>query len=150
MKLFVTGAAGFIGSNYVRWLLNNSDDQVTIFDKLTYAGNLESIRDLIDDKRCWFVQGDICDADAVLAAMKGHDAVVHFAAESHVDRSIVDPYAFVRTNAYGTNVMCDVARQVSVPHDATVPASLASDRNCPSADRPASTRTTCAGFDVAK
>ena len=114
MKLFVTGAAGFIGSNYVRWLLNNSDDQVTIFDKLTYAGNLESIRDLIDDKRCRFVQGDICDADAVLAAMNGHDAVVHFAAESHVDRSIVDPYAFVRTNAYGTNVMCDVARQVGV------------------------------------
>ena len=60
------------------------------------------------------MQGDICDADAVLAAMQGHDAVVHFAAESHVDRSIVDPYAFVRTNAFGTNVMCDVARQVGV------------------------------------
>ena len=92
MKLFVAGAAGFICSNYVRWLLKNSDDQVTIFDKLTYAGNLESIRDLIDDKRCWFVQGDICDADAVLAAMKGHDDVVHFAAESHVDRSIHHHY----------------------------------------------------------
>ncbi|MSO39923.1 MAG: dTDP-glucose 4,6-dehydratase [Ilumatobacteraceae bacterium] len=114
MKLFVTGAAGFIGSNYVRWLLSNSDDSVTIFDKLTYAGNLESIRDVVDGKRCIFVQGDICDADEVLAAMKGHDQVVHFAAESHVDRSIVDPYAFVRTNAYGTNVMCDVARQVEV------------------------------------
>jgi dTDP-glucose 4,6-dehydratase len=114
VKLFVTGAAGFIGSNYVRWLLANSDDQVTIFDKLTYAGNLESIRDLVDDRRCRFVQGDICDSDVVLDAMKGHDAVVHFAAESHVDRSIVDPYAFVRTNAFGTNVMCDVARQVGV------------------------------------
>jgi dTDP-glucose 4,6-dehydratase len=59
MKLFVTGAAGFIGSNYVRWLLSNSDDSVTIFDKLTYAGNMESIRDLIDDRRCVFVKGDI-------------------------------------------------------------------------------------------
>ena len=114
MKLFVTGAAGFIGSNYVRWLLANSDDSVTIYDKLTYAGNLESIRDLLDDRRCRFVQGDICEPDDVASAMQGHDAVVHFAAESHVDHSIVDPYAFVRTNAFGTNVMCDVARQVEV------------------------------------
>lgn len=114
MKLFVTGAAGFIGSNYARWLLANSDDQITIFDKLTYAGNIESIRDLIDDRRCRFVQGDICDPEDVLEAMQGHDAVVHFAAESHVDRSIADPYAFIRTNADGTNVMCDVARQVEV------------------------------------
>ena len=114
MKLFVAGAAGFIGSNYVRWLLDHSDDEVTIFDKLTYAGNMESIRDIVDDRRCRFVRGDICDADQVLEAMRGHEAVVHFAAESHVDRSIADPYAFVRTNAYGTNVMCDVARQVGV------------------------------------
>lgn len=114
MKLFVTGAAGFIGSNYVRWLLANTDHEVTIFDKLTYAGNMESIRDLVDDRRCRFVQGDICEADTVLDAVRGHDALVHFAAESHVDRSIVDPYAFVRTNAFGTNVMCDVARQVEV------------------------------------
>jgi len=114
VKLFVTGAAGFIGSNYVRWVLSNSDDEVTIYDKLTYAGNLASIRDIIDDRRCRFVQGDICDPDSVLAAMQGHDTVVHFAAESHVDRSIADPYAFIRTNADGTNVMCDVARQVGV------------------------------------
>ena len=110
MKLFVTGAAGFIGSNYVRWLMANTDDEVTVFDKLTYAGNLENIRDVLDDRRCRFVQGDICDQDAVMEHMEGHDAVVHFAAESHVDRSIVDPYAFVHTNVFGTNVLCDVAR----------------------------------------
>ena len=114
MKLFVTGAAGFIGSNYVRWVLANSDDEVTVFDKLTYAGNIESIRDVLDDRRCRFVHADICDQDAVLQHMDGHDAVVHFAAESHVDRSIVDPYAFVSTNCFGTNVLCDVARQVGV------------------------------------
>jgi dTDP-glucose 4,6-dehydratase len=114
VKLFVTGAAGFIGSNYVRWLLADSDHEVTVFDKLTYAGNLENIRDVLDDRRCRFVHGDICDQDAVLSNMDGHDAVVHFAAESHVDRSIVDPYAFVTTNTFGTNVLCDVARQVGV------------------------------------
>ena len=75
MKLFVTGAAGFIGSNYVRWLLANSDDEVTIFDALTYAGNMESIRDVLDDRRCSFVHGDICDEDVVVRSMDGHDAV---------------------------------------------------------------------------
>ena len=114
MKLFVTGAAGFIGSNYVRWLLANTDHEVTIFDALTYAGNLASIRDVMDDRRVEFVHADICDQDAVLKGMDGHDAVVHFAAETHVDRSIVDPYTFVRTNCFGTNVLCDVARQVGV------------------------------------
>ncbi|MGD9703344.1 MAG: dTDP-glucose 4,6-dehydratase [Acidimicrobiia bacterium] len=114
MKLFVTGAAGFIGSNYVRHVLSTTDDEVTIYDALTYAGNLASIRDVVDDRRCTFVHADICDQDAVLEHMAGHDAVVHFAAESHVDRSIVDPYAFVRTNCFGTNVLCDIARQVGV------------------------------------
>lgn len=114
MKLFVTGAAGFIGSNYARWVLANSDHQLTIYDALTYAGNMASIDDIVDGGRCRFVHADICDRDAVLAAMDGHDAVVHFAAESHVDNSIADPYAFVRTNCLGTNVLCDVARQVGV------------------------------------
>jgi dTDP-glucose 4,6-dehydratase len=114
MKLFVTGAAGFIGSNYARWVLNNSDHEVTIFDALTYAGNMASIDDIVDGDRCRFIHADICDRDAVLAGMDGHDAVVHFAAESHVDRSIKDPYAFVHTNVFGTNVLCDVARQVGV------------------------------------
>lgn len=114
MKLYVTGAAGFIGSNYVRWLLANTDDEVTILDALTYAGNMETIRDLVDDRRCHFVHGDICDTDVVLSSMDGHDAVVHFAAETHVDRSIKDGYSFVRTNCYGTNVLCDVAMRVGV------------------------------------
>ena len=114
MKLYVTGAAGFIGSNYVRWLLANTDDEVTILDALTYAGNLETIRDLVDDRRCRFVHGDICDTDVVTETMQGHDAVVHFAAETHVDRSIKDGYSFVRTNCYGTNVLCDVALRVGI------------------------------------
>src|SRR6187549_1760043 len=106
MRLFVTGAAGFIGSNYVRHVLANSDDSVTVFDALTYAGNLASLKDVEDDPRFEFVRGDICDRDAVSAAMMGHDVVVHFAAESHVDRSIVSPDEFVRTNCLGTNVLC--------------------------------------------
>ncbi len=114
MNLFVTGAAGFIGSNYVRHVLATSDDRVTVFDALTYAGNLSTMADFIDDARVTFVRGDICDRAAVSDAMAGHDAVVHFAAESHVDRSIVSPDEFVRTNCDGTNVMCDVARTVGV------------------------------------
>jgi dTDP-glucose 4,6-dehydratase len=114
MNLFVTGAAGFIGSNYVRHVLATTDDSVTIYDKLTYAGNPATIRDLVDDRRCRFVQADICDQDAVAEHLPGHDVVVHFAAESHVDRSIKDPYAFVRTNCDGTNVLCDAARAQGV------------------------------------
>jgi len=114
MKLFVTGAAGFIGSNYVRHVLASTDHEVTIYDALTYAGNLSSIRDVLDDRRAEFVHADICDTDDVARSMEGHDAVVHFAAESHVDRSIEDGSLFVRTNCMGTNVLCDVANQVGV------------------------------------
>jgi dTDP-glucose 4,6-dehydratase len=113
-KLFVTGGAGFIGSNYVAWVLANSDDHVTVFDALTYAGNTDNFRPFEDDPRFRFVKGDITDRDAVTEALPGHDQVVHFAAESHVDRSIVDPDAFVSTNCGGTNVLCDIARQVGV------------------------------------
>jgi dTDP-glucose 4,6-dehydratase len=114
VKIFVTGAAGFIGSNYVHHVLASSDDEVTVFDALTYAGNLDNLRDISDDPRYRFVQGDICDRNAVADAMAGHDAVVHFAAESHVDRSITGPDAFVATNCDGTNIVCDVARHVEV------------------------------------
>jgi len=113
MKLFVTGAAGFIGSNFVRHVLANSDDEVTVYDALTYAGNLDNLKDL-DASRYTFVRGDITDRAAVTEAMGGHDTVVHFAAESHVDRSIASPDEFVHTNCDGTNVVMDVARRLEV------------------------------------
>ncbi len=97
MRLFVTGGAGFIGSNYVRHVLATTDDEVTVFDALTYAGNLSTTcADVDDDPRFRFVKGDICDRGTLGDAMAGHDAVVHFAAESHVDRSIADPDDFVQ------------------------------------------------------
>ena len=114
MQLLVTGGAGFIGSNYVRWLLANTDDRVVVLDALTYAGNLDNFRGIDDDPRFRFVLGDIRDRQAVRTAMEGCDRVVHFAAETHVDRSIVDPDSFVLTNCQGTNVVCDTARQLGV------------------------------------
>ena len=114
MRLFVTGAAGFIGSNFIRYILDNSDDQITVYDALTYAGTRTNFTEIEDNPRFDFVHGDICDRSTVEVAMAGHDAVVHFAAESHVDRSIVSPDAFIRTNCDGTNVLCDVAREIGV------------------------------------
>ncbi|MEX2293822.1 MAG: dTDP-glucose 4,6-dehydratase [Acidimicrobiales bacterium] len=114
MKQLVTGGAGFIGSNYVRYALAHSDDEVVVFDALTYAGNLSTLRDVDPDPRFTFVQGDICDALSLADAMQGADAVVHFAAESHVDRSIVGSDDFVTTNCFGTNVVMDTARQLEV------------------------------------
>ena len=114
MRLLVTGGAGFIGSNYVRHVLRTTDDEVRVLDALTYAGNLANLDDVADDPRCSFVHGDVVDRDVVLAAMSECDAVVHLAAETHVDRSLYDPDAFVRSNCQGTNVLCDVARQVGV------------------------------------
>lgn len=114
MRLLVTGGAGFIGSNYVRWVLAHTDDAVVVYDALTYAGNRENLEGLEHDPRLAFVKGDVCDRDGLAEAMAGCDAVVHFAAESHVDRSIVGPDTFVRTNCDGTNVVCDTARRLEL------------------------------------
>ena len=114
MKQFITGAAGFIGSNYVRYVLANTDDEVTVFDALTYAGNLSTLKDVDDNPRYKFVKGNICDPVAVADAMRGHDAVVHFAAESHVDRSIDGSEDFILTNCFGTNVVIDAARKLDI------------------------------------
>ncbi len=114
MKIFVTGGAGFIGSNYLRWVLANTDHSVTVYDALTYAGNLSTLKDVDDSPRFSFVRGNICQPGDVETAMRGHDAVVHFAAESHVDRSIVGSDDFILTNCFGTNVVMDTARRLEV------------------------------------
>jgi dTDP-glucose 4,6-dehydratase len=113
-KILVTGGAGFIGSNYVRHVLATTDDSVTVYDALTYAGNLSTLRDVDDDPRHHFVKGNICDPEHLEDAMRGHDAVVHFAAESHVDRSIVGPDDFIHTNCFGTNIVMDTARRLEI------------------------------------
>ena len=114
MKQLVTGGAGFIGSNYVRYVLRETDDEVVVYDALTYAGNLSTLKDVDDDPRYSFVRGDICDPATLEQAMGGVDAVVHFAAESHVDRSIVGSDDFVNTNCFGTNVVMDAARRLEI------------------------------------
>jgi len=115
MKLLVTGGAGFIGSNFIRHVLGAKKDwKVVNFDKLTYAGNLENLQDVSGDPRYTFVRGDICEMGEVGAAMGSCDAVVHFAAESHVDRSIYEPSPVIRTNVNGTFALLEVARKLAV------------------------------------
>lgn len=112
MNYFITGGAGFIGSNYVRMLLTNQlgpVSKVTVFDKLTYAGHLENLKGVASDPRFSFIQGDICDEELVRTSILKNDIIVHFAAESHVDRSISGPSEFVRTNVLGTQVLLSVA-----------------------------------------
>jgi dTDP-glucose 4,6-dehydratase len=115
MKMFVTGGAGFIGSNFIRHVLSfNQGYQVVNYDKLTYAGNLANLDSVADNPNYRFVRGDICDAAAAEQAMRGCDAVVHFAAESHVDRSIYEPAPVIETNVTGTFILLQVARKLHV------------------------------------
>jgi len=112
MKILVTGGAGFIGSNFIRYILNKYPDyEIINLDALTYAGNLENLKDFENDSRYKFVKGDICDRDLVNDLVKDVDTIVHFAAESHVDRSIIDPTDFVRTNVIGTQILLESARE---------------------------------------
>lgn len=115
MRLFVTGGAGFIGGNFVRWVLNNQPDvSVTNFDALTYAGDQRSLDDVADDPRYRFVHGDICDESLLRGVLPGHDAVVNFAAESHVDRSIEGAGEFIRSNVAGANTLFDAALRCEI------------------------------------
>lgn len=115
MKLLVTGGAGFIGSNFIRyWINKNPEDEIINFDKLTYAGHITSTKDFANLDNYHFIQEDILNSDAVNSAMEGVDYVVHFAAESHVDRSIEGPSTFLRTNILGTQVLLDAALEHKV------------------------------------
>lgn len=109
-RLLVTGGAGFIGSNFILyWRKQYPNDVIINFDKLTYAGNLENLQEVESDNNYQFVEGDICNPSAVQAVMKDIDSVVHFAAESHVDRSIMEAAPFIKTNVLGTQILLDAA-----------------------------------------
>jgi dTDP-glucose 4,6-dehydratase len=115
--IMVTGGAGFIGANFViQMLAKYPDYQIIVYDKLTYAGNMDNLLAVSDNPRYQFVKGDICDAEAVEATIRRYeiDAIVNFAAETHVDRSILDPDAFIQTDVYGTYVLLEAARKLGL------------------------------------
>jgi len=115
MNLLVTGGAGFIGSNFILyWMRTHPEDSVINFDKLTYAGNLENLKEIENLPNYVFIHGDICDTNAVIKALAGVDTVVHFAAESHVDRSILESSPFIQTNIVGTHVLLEASLKAGV------------------------------------
>lgn len=116
MKILVTGGAGFMGSNFIRYILRAYPEYTIVnFDKLTYAGNLENLRDVENDPRYTFVRGDIADREAVKSVLSSAaDMLVNFAAETHVDRSIMDPDAFLRTSVFGTHILLEAARECRI------------------------------------
>src|SRR3989344_159823 len=117
MKLLVTGGAGFIGSNFIHyWLEKYPDDQIINLDKLTYAGNLANLKSVENNPNYRFVKGDISNSAIVADTMEGVDTVVHFAAESHVDRSITGPAVFIQSNVVGTQVLLDAAVKARIKH----------------------------------
>jgi dTDP-glucose 4,6-dehydratase len=116
-NILITGGAGFIGSNFARYILNKYPDyRVVVYDKLTYAGNLDNLRDVAEDSRYTFVRGDICDAEKVDEVMRDHgiDAIVNFAAETHVDRSLMEAGSFIQTDVFGTYVLLEAANKYRV------------------------------------
>ena len=116
MKLLVTGGSGFIGSNFIRHVLTtHAEDRVINLDKLTYAGNPANLADLERDPRYTFVQGDVCDGKIVRDACRGVDAIVNFAAESHVDRSLMEPDAFLKTDVFGVFTLLEAVRELKIP-----------------------------------
>ncbi|MEK9130113.1 MAG: dTDP-glucose 4,6-dehydratase [Patescibacteria group bacterium] len=115
MKVLITGGAGFIGSNFIHyWMKKYPNDKIVNLDILTYAGNLENLKDIENNPNYKFIQGDICDANLVNSLVKDIDLIVHFAAESHVDRSIANSQDFVRTNVEGTRVLLDAAKNHNI------------------------------------
>jgi len=118
MRYFITGGAGFIGSNYVRGLLDRrwgrDVEKVTVYDAFTYAGNIHNLDLVIDDARLSIVRGDICSPEQVRTALPGHDVIVHFAAESHVDRSIDSSAIFMSTNVLGTHQLLEAALSLDI------------------------------------
>jgi dTDP-glucose 4,6-dehydratase len=118
MRYFITGGAGFIGSHFVRMLINDTSDRiqrVTVLDKFTYSGNEANLADVAESSKFTLLRGDICDVDLVQSSLPGHDVVVHFAAESHVDRSIQSASPFVLTNVLGTQTLLEGARKADIP-----------------------------------